>query len=69
MDAVENKKVKLRLVGVDGNAFVVLAVFRRAAVQQGWTKEEIDEVVKKAMSGSYEELLITIMDHCEDGGA
>lgn len=60
------KKVKLTLVGLDGNAFSILGAFQRAAKRQGWTREEISEVRKEAMSGDYDHLLCTIMDHCDD---
>lgn len=60
------KKVTLTLVGVDGNAFAILAAFRRAAKRQGWTDSEIAAVLDDAKSGDYNHLLGTIMAHCED---
>jgi hypothetical protein len=61
---VVEKKVKLNLVGVNGNAFAVMGVFSNAARRQGWTKEEIDKVLNEAMSSDYNHLLATIMEHC-----
>lgn len=58
-------KVKLNLVGIDGNAFVIMGAFKVAAKQAGWSKIEIDEVLNEAMSGDYDHLLATIMDNCE----
>ena len=58
-------KVKLNLVGLDGNAFSVMGAFRKAARRQGMPKEEIDQVLAEAMSGDYNHLLVTIMDHTE----
>ena len=58
-------KVKLELVGLDGNAFSLMAHFRRAALRQGWTKEDVDDVLKEAKSGDYDHLLCTLMDHTE----
>jgi hypothetical protein len=58
------KKVKLQLVGLDGNAFSILGAFSGAARRQGWTKEEIDAVTKDAMSKDYDHLLATIADNC-----
>ena len=60
------KKVKVQLVGIDGNAFAVMGIWSRAARQQGWTKEEIDKVLKEAMSGDYDHLLATIVSNSED---
>ena len=57
------KKVKLKLVGLDGNAFSLLGAFRAAAKKQGWTSEEIEEVTTKAMSSDYNNLLCVLMDH------
>jgi formylmethanofuran dehydrogenase subunit C len=58
------KKVKLKMVGLDGNAFSILGAFRRQAVKENWSKEEIKEVTDQAMSGDYSHLLSTIADHC-----
>lgn len=63
-----DKKVKLRLVGIDGNAFALMGAFQQQARKEKWTKEEIDTVLNEAMSGDYDHLLTTLADHCEDGG-
>jgi hypothetical protein len=55
----------LNLVGVDGNAFAVMGTFRRQAVKEGWKQEEIQKVLDEAMSGDYNHLLCTIMEHCK----
>lgn len=60
------KKVKLTLVGLDGNAFMLMGAFTRAARQQGWGKVEINAVMEKAQSGDYDQLLVTLMENCED---
>ena len=60
-----NKKVKLNLVGLDGNAFALLGAFQAQARKEGWTAEEIKEVQKKAMSGDYDHLLCTLMEYCD----
>lgn len=59
------KKVKLELVGLDGNAFALLGAFSRAARRQGWTSAEIDAVTRQATSGDYDNLLCVLMDHTE----
>jgi hypothetical protein len=61
-----SKKVKLQLVGLDGNAFSILGAFSGAARRQGWTREEIDAVTKEAMSSDYTHLLATIAKNCKD---
>jgi hypothetical protein len=59
-----NKKIKLKLVGLDGNAFSVMGAFSRQARKEGWTAEEIDTVLKEAMSSDYRHLLATIANNC-----
>jgi len=59
------KKVKMELVGLDGNAFSLMGTFQQNARRQGWNKEEIDEVIKKCMSGDYNNLLRVLMEHTE----
>lgn len=58
-----NKKVKLELVGLDGNAFVLMGAFQSAARRQGWTKEEIKTVLDDCQSGDYNHLLRVLMDN------
>lgn len=60
------KKVSLRLVGRDGNAFALLGVFCSHARRQGWTSPEIDAVMNEAKSGDYDHLLATLISVCED---
>lgn len=62
------KKVNLRLVGLDGNAFFLLGAFRRQAKKDGWTQEQIEKVTKEAMSGDYHHLVATLSEHCKNGG-
>jgi len=59
------RKITLRLVGLDGNAFFLLGAFRRQAKKEGWTKDEIDKVLKEAQSSDYNHLLATLADHCD----
>lgn len=58
------KPVDCKLVGEDGNAFAILGRFRNAAKRAGWTSDEIDEVLKDAMSADYNHLLATIDKWC-----
>ncbi len=65
MKKVIEKTVNLDLVGVNGNAFMIMGVFQRQAKREGWSKDEIDAVLKEAKSGNYDHLLATIINHCE----
>lgn len=61
----DSRKVKLDLVGLDGNAFFLMGAFRTAARRQGFSKEYIDGVLEKCQSGDYNHLLSTLMEHTE----
>ncbi|MCI2229939.1 hypothetical protein MC378_12245 [Polaribacter sp. MSW13] len=65
MKKVIEKTVNLNLIGVDGNAFVIMGFFRKQAKKEGWTSEEIEQVMEEAKSGNYHHLLATIENHCE----
>lgn len=69
MAVIKIKQVKLRLIGIDGNAFSVLGAFRRQAKRENWTSEEIDAVCDEAQTENYAHLLVTIMKYCIGGGA
>lgn len=60
------KRVKMTLVGLDGNAFVLLGTFKRAARRQGWNSEEIDTVINKCKEGNYDDLICNLMAHIEE---
>jgi len=60
------KKVKMSLVGLDGNAFSLMGTFKKNARKQGWTKKQIEVVIKECMSGDYNNLLCVLMDNTED---
>ena len=61
-----NKTVKLKLVGINGNAYNVMGAFQREARRQGWKDWEIEKVLTICQSSDYNNLLTTILDHCED---
>ena len=61
-----NKKVKMQLVGLDSNAYAIMAAFIRAARKQGWTHEESKAVIDEATSSDYNHLLATIANHVEE---
>lgn len=60
------KKVKLRLVGLDGNAYALLGAFKRRAQVEGWEAEEILAVLEEAKAGDYNHLLRTLMAVTEE---
>ena len=62
---IPNKKVKLKLVGLDGNSFSLMGAFQRQARKEGWSKEEIDQVLDEGRSGDYNHLLSTLMEVTE----
>jgi len=55
-----NKKIKLDLVGLDGNAFALMGAFQKQAQREGWTKDEIKVVLDKCTSGDYDNLIVTL---------
>ena len=62
------KKLKLKLIGEDSNAFSLMGVFKKQAMKENWTTEEIKEVLDEATSGDYDHLLVTLSSHCKGGG-
>lgn len=53
------------LVGINGNAFSVMAYVRKAMKEQGFSKSEIDNYVKEAMSSTYDNLLVESMKYLD----
>jgi hypothetical protein len=61
-----HKKVRLNLVSLDGNAFYLMGAFRRQAMKEGWSQEEIKAVLDDCKSGDYDHLLQVLIAHCSD---
>lgn len=59
------KKIKLNLVGLDGNAFNLMGQFQKRAREEGWDSDEISYVIEKCMSGDYNNLLCVLMEYCD----
>jgi len=59
------KKPKLKLVGMDGNAFMVLGLAKRAADKAKWPKDKWETVRNEMMAGDYNHLLATAMENFE----
>ena len=64
-EPVVNKKVNLKLVGLDSNAFSLMGAFSNAARKEKWTDEETNTVLDEAMNGDYNHLVATLARHCK----
>jgi len=61
MTTIKYPKIKVTLVGGDGNAFAILGKVMKALQCAGVAKEEINAFLKEAKSGDYDHLLATCM--------
>lgn len=61
-----NKIVYVDGLFSDGNAFSIVGKATRAARKAGWTQEQIKDFQSKVTSGSYDNLLATVMEHFAD---
>ena len=59
----EDNKPRVKLIGENGNAYVIVGLCMRAAKRAGWSPEKIAEVQKEMMSGDYDHLLMVAMTH------
>ena len=60
---------KFDLVGIDGNAFNIMAYVKTAMREAGFSKKERSEYVEDCMRGDYDRLLILsedMIDRCND---
>jgi len=60
------KKIKLKLVGLNGNAISVMGSVAEAARRQKFPKDFIDAVIEEMMSGEYNHLLATAQKYTEE---
>jgi len=60
-DLQDKKKVNFDLQSVDGNAFALMGGFKRQALKEKWTKEEVDCVLQECMSGDYDNLVQSLL--------
>lgn len=58
-------KKKYTLVGVDGNAYAVMAYVRNAMQKEGKSNEEINNYLKDAQSDDYHHLIAVSVEMCE----
>ena len=56
-------KPVVKLVGGDGNAFVIIGACIKAARKAGWSNEQIEAVKTEMMASDYNHLLQTAMKH------
>jgi hypothetical protein len=57
--------VKVKLLGRNGNAFAIMGAVKQAMKRMDVDKAIIDEYLEEAMSGDYDNLLITTMKYVE----
>lgn len=62
MSEVKYPKIKVQLVGQDGNAFAIMASVKRALKKAKVDDAEISQYLSEAMSGDYDNLLRTTMN-------
>lgn len=60
-----SKRVRMNLVGLDGDAFALMGEFQKNARRQGWEREEIKKVLDECTSGDYNHMLRVLMAHTE----
>ena len=60
---------KFDLVGIDGNAFNIMAYVRTAMREAGFSRKEMSEYIENCMRGDYDRLLIIseeMIERCND---
>ena len=58
-----DNKPTVKLIDTDGNAFVIIGRVRSALLKAGGDKEYVDQYLKEAMFGDYDNLLCVTMDY------
>lgn len=61
-----NKKVKMNMVGMDGNSFNLMGQFAKRARLDKWTDDEVQYVLSQCMSGDYNHLLSVLLRYTEE---
>ena len=61
IDELPVNKPKLKLTGMDGNAFFIIGRGMQTLRRAGYSKEDIDAFEKEATSGDYDNVLVTAM--------
>ena len=60
-EEVKHPDVTIKLVGQDGNAFVIMGVVSKALKRTGY-RDSAEEFVKEATSGDYNHLIVAAMN-------
>lgn len=63
MADITQDKPRVKLLGKDGNAFNLMGICQRAAINAKWPQEHIDAFLNECMSGDYENLLRVCSKH------
>ena len=61
----KHPEITVQLTGIDGNAFSIIGLVRRALRRAGVSADEIQEFVEEATSGDYDNVFITAMNWVE----
>lgn len=61
MTDIKYPEITVNILGADGNAFNILGICSAAMRKHRLPKSEIDTFFKEATSGSYDDLLCTVM--------
>ena len=62
-----NQKPKCKLTGEDGNAFAIMGRVTTSLRRAG-QRDLINEYLRRAMNGDYNNLIAVSMDYIEDSG-
>ncbi len=63
LEAADEDRPTVRLIGGDGNAFTVIGKCHRAARKAGWSDDRWQKVRDEMMAGNYDHLLGTAMKY------
>ena len=61
-----DKKVRMNMVGMDGNAFNLMGQFEKRAKLDKWESEEIQYVLHQCMIGDYNHLISVLFRYTEE---
>jgi hypothetical protein len=59
-------KVKVELVGADGNCFAIMGKVAAAMRAAGWSPEDRDAYLREAKAGNYDHLLQVTLQYAEN---
>lgn len=62
----DNVAKEYSLIGIVGNAYVVMAYVAKAMRTEGKTEVEVNSYLERAKSGDYDNLLQVSMEMCEE---